>query len=148
MPLAAYFRIVGAALLALLWIVDSYLPRAPAVQGTAADPPVIRLHSDRKWPERVVFDTSAPTVSVDLAALQGHVAASPAPDAPASSAVAPAMRDALAMLPADPRRVEAVQQNTRQMKQKVAARSARRHVRPQFVLASPRQFAWFGFRPW
>ena len=29
---------------------------------TGADLSTIRIHSDRKWPERVVFDTNAPTI--------------------------------------------------------------------------------------
>src|SRR5690349_15161327 len=58
MPLVAYFRNVGAALLALLLLAGFYLPAAPAVQGTAAYPPAIRIHSARKLPEPVVFDTT------------------------------------------------------------------------------------------
>jgi len=72
MPLARYFVFVGAALLALLFIVDACLPKLPAVDSAstaantakanaAADLSVIRIHSDRKWPERVEFDTSLTT---------------------------------------------------------------------------------------
>jgi hypothetical protein len=68
MPIARYFLFVGGALLALLFIVDAYLPKLPAVDSAsmaspAADIPAIRIHSDRKWPERVEFDTSQPTVT-------------------------------------------------------------------------------------
>jgi hypothetical protein len=74
MPLMRYFVFVGGALLALLLIVNAFSPGLPvtgAIRSTAAttDRSVIRIHSDRKWPERVVFDTSSPTT----------VAAGPAP---------------------------------------------------------------------
>src|SRR5580693_1322461 len=73
MPLARYFLFVGGALLALLLIVDACLPKLPAPESAsaesastaraAADIPAIRIRSDRKWPERVEFDTSQPTVT-------------------------------------------------------------------------------------
>jgi hypothetical protein len=72
MPLLRYFLFVGTALLALLFVVDAYLPKLPVVDGaananTAANAvtglSVIRIHSDRKWPERVEFDTSRPAVT-------------------------------------------------------------------------------------
>jgi hypothetical protein len=67
MPLMRYFLFVGAALLALLFVAAEVFPTLPAesaVQGTRAlaDVPMIRIHTDRKWPERVVFDTSIPTI--------------------------------------------------------------------------------------
>lgn len=72
MPLMRYFVFVGGSLLALLWIVNACLPAAPVTQatrsGTTADLSVIRIHSDRKWPERVVFDTAQPTISAPVAA--------------------------------------------------------------------------------
>ena len=62
MPLARYFSFVGGVLLALLFVLDAYLPRVPVHERADADVPVIRIHTDRKWPERVVFDTSVPTI--------------------------------------------------------------------------------------
>jgi hypothetical protein len=63
MPLLRYFLIVGGVLLALLFISDAYLPKLPAVERVDTDLPVIRIHSERKWPERVVFDTSRPIIA-------------------------------------------------------------------------------------
>jgi hypothetical protein len=65
MPVARYFLFVGAALLALLFVADAWLPKLPvtAVADAAVETPTIRIQSDRKWPERIVFDTSIPTVS-------------------------------------------------------------------------------------
>ena len=55
MPLARYFFFVGGVLLALLFMANAWLPELPATDSVAAvaDIPVIRIHSDRKWPERV-----------------------------------------------------------------------------------------------
>jgi hypothetical protein len=62
MPLARYFLCVGGVLLALLFIVDAYLPKFPVAAKATANSPVIRILSDRKWPERIVYDTSLPTI--------------------------------------------------------------------------------------
>jgi hypothetical protein len=64
MPLVRYFFFVGGALLALLFVFDAYAPPLAVADRTeaAADFPVIRINSDRKWPERIVFDTSVPAI--------------------------------------------------------------------------------------
>lgn len=66
MPVARYFFYVGGVLLALLFVVDFYVPKEPvATAATASTPvenPTLRIRSDRKWPERVVYDTSLPTI--------------------------------------------------------------------------------------
>src|SRR6478609_1649366 len=58
MPLAAYFRNVGAVLLALLLLADFYLPTSPVVQKAEVYRPVIRIYSERKGIEPVIFDTT------------------------------------------------------------------------------------------
>jgi hypothetical protein len=73
MPLVRYFFFVGGALLALLLVFNAYGPQLPVADQTEAgiDLPVIRIHSDRKWPERVVFDTDMPaTVPAQLAKVE------------------------------------------------------------------------------
>ena len=64
MPLMRYFVFVGGALLALLLIANACLPALPvaASSRSTVDLSVIRIHSDTKWPERVVFDTTRPTI--------------------------------------------------------------------------------------
>src|ERR1043166_1742198 len=67
MPLARYFLFVGGTLLALLLAVNAYLPSPVVTGGTAApvaDParPMLRIHSAQKLPERIVIDTSLPTI--------------------------------------------------------------------------------------
>jgi hypothetical protein len=69
MPLARYFLFVGAALLALLFVTDAMLPKPPVADNSgttvnvASDLSAIRIRSDRRWPERVEFDTSLPTIT-------------------------------------------------------------------------------------
>jgi hypothetical protein len=61
-PIGRYIAFVGSLLLAILFIADWYLPMAPTQSVTSREAePIIRIKSDRKWPERIVFDTSAPT---------------------------------------------------------------------------------------
>ncbi len=65
MPLLRYFVYVGGALLALLFVVSAALPTPPAIGliASSSDLPAIRIHSDRKLPERVVIDTTQPTIT-------------------------------------------------------------------------------------
>src|ERR1700730_14754742 len=65
MPVARYFLFVGGVLLALLLLINEVLPQLPAEAARAEagrNKSVIRIFSDRKWPERVVFDTNLPTI--------------------------------------------------------------------------------------
>jgi hypothetical protein len=57
-----YFGFVGGALVALLLVCAAVLPNPSVSDDVAAsrDVPMIRIHSERKLPERVVFDTNAP----------------------------------------------------------------------------------------
>lgn len=86
MPLLRYFVFVGGALLALLFISDAVLPKQPLpsfLNVASSEQPPVRIHSERKWPERIVFDTSIPTVKPAIVA-----EVQPAPQA----AVAPKAR--------------------------------------------------------
>jgi hypothetical protein len=63
-PVGRYIAFVGSLLLAIFFIADWYMPMAPTqiVTSQEADKPIIRIKSDHKLPERIVFDTSAPTI--------------------------------------------------------------------------------------
>ena len=65
MPIARYFVIVGGTLAALLFIAGWCLPTPPAMFANqlAIDRSIIRIKSARKWPEKVVLDTSQPTIA-------------------------------------------------------------------------------------
>ena len=148
MPVVRYFFFVGGALLALLFISDAYLPKPPDVVSADADLPVIRIHSDRKWPERVVFDTSRPTIVPTQTANAGT-------GAPAAATVAdlsdkarlgqafaqlqpPAPTQAQTSVPAKP-------QAKLQQKRKVAKR---RGAPPVMLVAQQPQFGFFGNNTW
>jgi len=105
MPLMRYFLFVGGALLALLFIADACLPALPGVQASRSntDLSVIRIHSDTKWPERVVFDTTRPTITTVPAPVVAEVTSTPEKAAAASSkAGVSGVREAFAQLPAIP----------------------------------------------
>ena len=81
MPIFRYFIFVGGALLALLFAANYVLPTSPVTEAVATasnEQPLIRIRSDRHLPERVVLDTSQPT----LAARAVKVAAVVAPQPP------------------------------------------------------------------
>jgi hypothetical protein len=63
MPLGRYFVFSGSVLLALLFLADWYMPQLSATPARAeVDRSIIRLHSRHRWPERIVIDTSLPTI--------------------------------------------------------------------------------------
>ena len=78
MPIFRYFMFAGGALLALLFGVNLVLPQTAAVETvasnvTSADVPMIRIRSERKLPERVVLDTSQPTILPQVKAAEAAV---------------------------------------------------------------------------
>ena len=140
MPLARYFFFVGAALLALLFAADAYLPKLPAAELThaAAGLSVIRIHSDRKWPERVVFDTTLASAAPPTTAMSETKASASKSVADVSAKVR--VREVFAQLPlppsnpaqlkpADPRKPEPKLQS----KRKTAVRS---HVGPPVMMVA------------
>ena len=83
MPVARYFMVVGSALVVLLLIAGWSLPEPPP---SFPDRPeiikraAIRIRSERKWPEKVVLDTSQltiPTPSIEVAPTEQLVARLP-----------------------------------------------------------------------
>jgi hypothetical protein len=63
MPLGRYFVFAGVLLLALLFLADRYMPQTAAAPARAeVDRSIIRLQSRHQWPERIVIDTSLPTI--------------------------------------------------------------------------------------
>jgi hypothetical protein len=131
MFVARYFLYVGAALLALLFVVSAELPSSPAVEAANTGTDVtIRIHSDRKWPERVVFDTNAPTIVPAPTQTASNAPVAPAPVQVASVSTKVTARDAFAQLtPADLKKPEA----KRVQKHKVA----KRRVSPPTMLPPP-----------
>jgi len=67
MPLFQYFSWVGAFFLAAL-LAANWCASAPISPAPRSDVPLnqsinIRIHTDQKWPERVVFDTTRSTLA-------------------------------------------------------------------------------------
>ena len=97
MPVARYFLFVGGVLLALLLAIDALVPQQAIVASQAApsvNKTVVRIRSDQKPPERVVYDTSLPTI-VPPPVVTAQVTA-PVVAPTSASAVAPASADASA----------------------------------------------------
>ena len=79
MPVARYFLFVGGVLLALLFALDAFAPPQVAVASNSApsiDKTVVRIRSDQKLPEGVVYDMTLPTIVPP--ATNTHIAAAPA----------------------------------------------------------------------
>jgi hypothetical protein len=62
MPVGRYFIFVGGVLLTLLFVADWYMPRLPLDPARDDVDRGIRVQSRHRWPERIVIDTSLPTI--------------------------------------------------------------------------------------
>lgn len=143
MPLMRYFIFVGGALLALLLIADACLPALPVTVAShsGTDRSVIRIHSDTKWPERVVFDTTRPTITPVPAPLVAEVTSVPEKTAAVSSKSG--VREAFAQLPATPARPK--------LKRKSVARNyagPNYAGPPRILVAQQRPVVFFGNNIW
>ncbi|QPF82354.1 hypothetical protein IC762_21600 [Bradyrhizobium genosp. L] len=97
MPVARYFLFVGGALLALLFAVNALVPQDTVVAATGLSSPgidksTVRIRSTQKLPERVVYDTSLPTIVPPRA----NVIAAAAPPAPRETSAQARVRDTFA----------------------------------------------------
>jgi hypothetical protein len=167
MPLARYFAFVGATLIALLFVADAYLPKLPDAPATttATDLSVIRIHSDRKLPDRVVFDTSIPTIAPAQTVMAQASVATPA-KADGTSANA-RTRDAFAQLtPSDLKNTDLKSSDVKSSDVKTAElkttdtkkpdqpqprkrKVAKKHVGPPTMLVAQQpQFGWFATKIW
>ena len=148
MLLARYFFYVGGVLLALLFVLDAYLPKPPVAERANANLPVIRIHSERKWPERIVFDTSLPTIIPPrIASGERSI---PVPPAATDVSVKARQRDALAqMQPSNAKRLEPSAPGRRELKPQRQRKIVKRHVMPRSLLVARQpQFGWFGNTIW
>ncbi len=145
MPLMRYFVFVGGALLTLLLIVSACLPALPkAPQNTqpTADRSVIRIHSDRKWPERIVFDTSRPAIT-PAPAPAAVVAEAPAPPKTAAEPAKSQTREAFAQMRPNPNELRNHEQ--RRKRRSVAKNY---YGPPRIVVAQQRPAFFFGNNVW
>ncbi len=136
MPVARYFVYVGGVLLALLFISDAFRPKLAVADrtDTATELPAIRIHSDRKWPERVVLDTSIPTIVPAQTVKAEAVVPPPTPVADLSAKTR--VREAFAQFVSpEPKKPEAKLQRKRKI--------AKSRVAPPVILVA--QQPRFGF---
>jgi hypothetical protein len=175
MPLLRYFIFVGGSLLALLFIVSAAFPTDPLPETltSGSDLPPVRIHSERKLPDRVVFDTSAilpghtqpaPVVLAQakpqppvLAQAQSQLQA-PLPAAVAKMSADARVREAFAQLPQEDDASQPTMSDMatvivpkpkmypahQPVKRKVATRP--RNTRPMMVVAQQPRFG--GFYTW
>ena len=146
MPLARYFVFVGGGLMAVLIAFDLFSPKAAADIGAQSaavvDKSTLRIRSDQKWPERVVFDTTQPAAAPRAAEPVQVQAALPGP-APAPEFTAGArVRETFAQfVPAEPKKPEA----TTAKKRKVAKTTT---GQPHQPLQFAQQRGLFGTSTW
>ena len=148
MPLARYFLYVGGVLLTLVFILDACLSKLPVMARAQANSHIIRIHSERKWPERIVFDTTLPTiVPAQTAILEDRVAG---PVTVADIAVKEREREAFALMqPSDAKRLKPSALGRQELKPQRQRKIVKRRVIPRsrFVARQP-QFGWFGNTLW
>ena len=149
MPLARYFLFVGGVLLALVFILDACLTELPVIERSHANSPAIRVHSERKWPERIVFDTTLPAVApAPTAIVDDRV---PSPATVTDVAVKEREREAFALMqPSNAKRLESSVPGRRELKPQRQRKIAKRHVMPRSLfVARQQQFGgWFGNTIW
>jgi hypothetical protein len=147
MPVARYFLFVGGILLALILAIDGFSSPQAVVASQAAssvDKTVVRIRSDQKLPERVVFDTSLPTI-VPAPVVAARAVAPPAPasgDAAATDSSAQArVRDTYAQfVPAEAKK--------RKIAKSRPARQMQFAQQPQLRVAQQSHFGFFGGSNW
>ena len=146
MPLARYFLFVGGVLMALLFAVDAYLPREPVLTSTAAaaafEHPTLRIRSDRKWPERVVYDTSLPTIVPPPAVKTA--AAAPVPAQVADIPTKAQVRESFAQLVTPELKKPEPQVQPRPRRKIARSRTAP----PMTLVAQHQNFGFFGNNTW
>ena len=146
MLVARYFMYVGGVLLALLFAIDAFMPQDVAVASHSApglDKTTVRIHSVQKLPERVVYDTSLPTIVPPAAKTVVAAAAPPAPDASAQSRV----RDTFAQfVPAEAKKIDQPQAPKKRRIARVRAYPASNQ--PIRLAQQQPHFGFFGAPTW
>ena len=145
MHVARYFLFVGGVLLALLLALDALVPQQPVVASQAAPSigkTIVRIRSDQKLPERVVYDTSIPTIVPPTVTAQ--TVAPPVPPVASADATAQArVRETFAQyVPAEAKKPEPQVQRKRKIAKIRPALPMRVAQQPHFGFGS------FGSNTW
>jgi hypothetical protein len=142
------FFLVGGLLLALLFALDAFLPKVPVVEQAKANSPLIRIYSDRKWPERIVYDTNAPTiVPTSIASTEVTLRT---PEMIADASADATEREAFAMLlPSSVDQSQPSHAGMREPKMRQQRKITRKRAPAHRVaMARHLQFGWFGRNFW
>jgi hypothetical protein len=158
MPVARYFLFVGGVLLALLLAIDTLVPQEAVVASQAApsvNKTVVRIRSDQKLPERVVYDTSLTTIVPPSAVTAQVTAPVVAPSTPAVAAVSAdataqaRVRETFAQfVPAEAKKSEPQVQRKRKIARSRQVPSMQMAQPPQMRVAQQSQFGFFGGSNW
>jgi hypothetical protein len=90
MPIGRYIAWFGTSLLTLLFVADWYLPKPlPEPAGDTINKPVIRIASIERPPERIIIDTSQPTIVPPPTLVEDAVPGEPSPLQSYASAAPP-----------------------------------------------------------
>jgi hypothetical protein len=149
MPVARYFLFVGGVLLALLLAIDALVPQETVVASQAApsvDKTVVRIRSDQKLPERVVYDTSLPTIVPPPAVTAQVTAPVVAPSAAADATAQARVRETFAQFVPEAKKPEPQVQRKRKIAKSRPA--PMQFAQPQMRVAQQSQFGFFGGPSW
>ena len=147
MPIARYFLFVGGMLLALLVAIDALFPQQAAVVSQAApsiDKTVVRIRSDQKPPERVVYDTSLPTIVPPVVTAK---AATPPPPTPVVADIPARARETFAQVVPEAKKPEPQVQRKRKVA-KVRQAPPMQFAQPQMRVAQQSHYGFFGGPSW
>jgi hypothetical protein len=149
MPVARYFLFVGGVLLALLLAIDAFVPQETVVASQAApsvDKTVVRIRSDQKPPERVVYDTSLPTIVPPPAVTAQGTAPVVAPSAAADATAQTRVQETFAQFVPEAKKPEPQVQRKRKIAKSRPA--PMQFAQPQMRVAQQSQFGFFGGPSW
>jgi hypothetical protein len=152
MPVARYFLFVGGVLLALLLAIDAFFPQQAVVASQAApsvNKTVVRIRSDQKLPERVVYDTSLPTMVPPVMAAQAVAPPVPVDASAADAGVQARARETFAQfVPAEAKKPEPQVQRKRKIAKSRPAHPMQIASQPQMRVAQQSHFGFFGGSNW
>jgi hypothetical protein len=150
MPVARYFLFVGGVLLALLLAIDAIVPQQAVVASQAApsvNKTVVRIRSDQKLPERVVYDTSLPTIVPPTVMAQAVAPPVPAVASADASAQARARETFAQLVPPEAKKPEPQVQRKRKVAKSRPA-PPMQFAQPQMRVAQQSHFGFFGGPSW
>ncbi|MEH2498706.1 hypothetical protein V1294_005185 [Bradyrhizobium sp. AZCC 1678] len=151
MPVARYFLFVGGVLLALLLAIDALVPQQAVVASQTApsvDKTVVRIRSDQKPPERVVYDTSLPTIVPPTVTARAVAPSVPAVASADATAQARARETFAQFVPPEAKKPEPQVQRKRKIAKSRQAPPMQFAQPPQMRVAQQSHFGFFGGSNW